>query len=155
VGLSGLIVGIYSVILFFSVYYRVYTANGATQSVNPTTDPYLGCISAESVPPPHTAQSLRRCISSSEYIECGTRAQLFLTVASQIPMEDNCRVSIPGPGCTPNEPMALALDCPSRQYSERMRVVKGWSEFHYKRPSLLRAYWHSPFQCILTGTSDG
>jgi hypothetical protein len=140
----------------FSVYYRVYTANRATRSVNPTTDdPYLGRISAENIPPPHTVQSLKRCISSSEYIECGTRTQLFLTVSSQIPMKDNCRVSIPGPGCTPNEPMALVLACEFRQYSERMRVVKGWSEFHYKTPSLFCAYWHLPFQCILTGTSDG
>ncbi|KIM81880.1 hypothetical protein PILCRDRAFT_821241 [Piloderma croceum F 1598] len=107
------------------IYYRVYTANRATRSVNPTTDdPYLGRISAENIPPPHTVQSLKRCISSSEYIECGTRTQLFLTVSSQIPMKDNCRVSIPGPGCTPNEPMALVLACEFRQYSERMRVVK-------------------------------
>jgi hypothetical protein len=145
----------------FSVYYRVYTANGATQSANPTAnDRYLGRISAESVPPPHTVQSLKRCISSGEYIEYSTRTQLFLTVSSQTPMEENCPVlisSFTGPGCTPNEPMALTLACASRQYSERMKVVdqgQGRS-FHYKRPSLFCAYWHIHFQRMITATSNG
>jgi hypothetical protein len=162
VSLTGLTVGIYSLILFFSVYYRIYTANGATQSANSSADDrYLGRISAESVPPPHTVQSLQRCISSSEYIEDNIRTQLFLTVSNQTPMDENCPILISsstGPGSTPNEAMALTLACPSRQYSERMIVVgkgQGRSEFHYKRPSLFCAYWYLPFQRIITATSNG
>jgi hypothetical protein len=75
-------------------------------------DPYLGRILAELVSPPHIAISLKHCILSVENIDNRTAASLFIAASSQTPMDDGGRVSIlayPGPGCTPNEPMALVV----------------------------------------------
>ena len=76
-------------------------------------DLYLGRISAELVSPPHIAISLKNCILSVENIDSKTTASLFIAASSQTPMDDGGRVSIlayPGPGCTPNEPMALVVN---------------------------------------------
>ncbi|KIM78070.1 hypothetical protein PILCRDRAFT_602777 [Piloderma croceum F 1598] len=96
------------------IYYRVYAENGAIPSANSVyiDDPYLGRISAELVTPPLTAVNLKRCISGMEGIDEKTASKLFISASSQAPMHDDCRVSIfayPGPGCEPNEPMALVV----------------------------------------------
>jgi hypothetical protein len=95
----------------------VYAEDGAIPSLSPvySDDPYLGRIMATLVAPPHTARSLRRCLSSIEHIDRNIPTRLFIATSSQTPMNDAGRVSIlanPGPGCTPNEPMALvAMSC--------------------------------------------
>lgn len=56
--------------------------------------------------------SLKHCILSVENIDNKTTADLFIAASSQTPMDDRGRVSIlacPGPGCSPNEPMALVV----------------------------------------------
>lgn len=95
----------------FSVYYRVYAEDGAIPSVNRayTDDPYLGRIPAEFVAPPPTVANLKRCLSGVENIDKHTAVNLFLSASSQMPMADDRRVSNPGPGCQPTEPMALAI----------------------------------------------
>jgi hypothetical protein len=98
--------------LIFSVYYRVYAEDGAIPSGNPvyTDDPSLGRILAKLVTPPHTAISVKRCLSHVENIDDKISTKLFVATSSQTPMDDTGRISIlayPGPGCTPNEPMAL------------------------------------------------
>jgi hypothetical protein len=80
--------------------------------VNPvyTDDPSLGRIAAELVTPPHTVISLKRCLSGIENIDDNIPTTLFVAASSQTPMDDAVHVSIlayPGPGCTPNEPMAF------------------------------------------------
>lgn len=97
-----------------SVYYRVYAEDGAIPSTNHvySDDPYLGRILAELVAPPHVVISLKRCLLSVENIDNTTIASLFIASSSRTPMDDGGRVSIlayPGPGCTPNEPMALVV----------------------------------------------
>jgi hypothetical protein len=56
--------------------------------------------------------SLRRCIATVENIDENASTKLFMAPSSQTPIMDDTRVSIlayPGPGCTPNEPIALAV----------------------------------------------
>jgi hypothetical protein len=99
------------------VYYRLYAEDGAIPSMNPvySDDPYLGSIPATLVVPPHTAASLKRCLSNVEKIDDKIPTTLFIATSSQNPMDDNDHLSIfadPGPGCTPNEPMALVAKLP-------------------------------------------
>jgi hypothetical protein len=94
------------------VYYRVYTEDGAVLSMNPvySNDPYLGRISAESVTPPHTVISVKRCLCNVENIHCNTPTDLFSNISSKAPMDDIDYLPIvatPGPACTPNDPFVL------------------------------------------------
>ena len=94
------------------VYYRIYTKDGGIPSVNAvySDDPYLGRILAHTVAPPHTAISLKLCLSNVENIPYNTLTGLFRTVSSEAPMDDTNHLSIlaePGPGCTPDDPVAL------------------------------------------------
>jgi hypothetical protein len=98
--------------LMFSVYYRLYTEDESIPSANPiySNDPSLGRISADVVTPPHTAISLKRCLLAVENIDASISTSLFVTTSTQEPLDDKAKVWIvnfPGPGCTPNEPMAL------------------------------------------------
>ena len=100
----------YSII---SVYYRVYEEGGAIPSANPvySDDSSLGRILPELVAPPATVATLRDCLFSVENIS-NTPARLFMSASSQTPMDDTNSLSIfayPGPGCTPNEPVALVI----------------------------------------------
>jgi len=94
------------------VYYRLYAEDGPIESANPvyTDDKYLGRLPAKLVAPPHTAMSLKRCLSRIENINPNVQISLFIATSSQTPIDDAGCLSIlayPGPGCTPNEPMAL------------------------------------------------
>lgn len=109
---NSILIATQSLIYFFPVYYRLYAEDGAIQSMNPvyTDDPSLGRIAAELVTPPHTVISLKRCLSGIENIDDNIPTTLFVAASSQTPMDDGVRVSIlayPGPGCTPDEPMAF------------------------------------------------
>ena len=75
-----------------------------------SNDAYLGRIAARLVTPPHTTVNLRCCLANVENIDDRITTRLFVSCSSQCPMDDAGRVSIlayPGPGCSPNEPMAL------------------------------------------------
>ena len=93
------------------VHYRIYTEDGAIPSKTPAPgDPFLGRIKARSVPPPHTAQAVKRSIAKAENIEDRTSTSLFLTPYSQSPMRDTGKVAIlnrTAMGSTPQEPLAL------------------------------------------------
>jgi hypothetical protein len=104
-----------------SVYYRVYAEDGAIETVNPvySDDPYLGRILARRVAPPHTASSLRRCLSNVENIGTDIQTSLFIATSSESPMDNSDRMSIlahTGPGYTANEPVALVISSlPARE----------------------------------------
>jgi hypothetical protein len=94
------------------VYYRIYAVDGAIPSKTPVTpgDPFLGRINAVSVPPPHTANAVKRSIAKVENIKDRGSTSLFLTPYSQLPMGDTDKVAIlnlTGPGSMPQEPLAL------------------------------------------------
>jgi len=94
------------------IYYRVYAEDGVIPSVNPvySDDPYLGRLPAKFVTPPHTVINIKRCLSGFEKIDDNIPTNLFVSASSQAPMKSAGPVAIlayPGPGCTPNDPMAL------------------------------------------------
>ena len=102
----------FSFVWILLVYYRIYAEDGAIPSKAPAApdDPFLGCIKARSVAPPHTAKAVKHRIAKMENIKDRTNTSLFLTPYSQSPMDDADRVTIlnqTGPGSTPQEPLAL------------------------------------------------
>ncbi|KAF7365677.1 hypothetical protein MVEN_00441400 [Mycena venus] len=50
------------------LYYRVYSPDGAIPSKTAfdPRNPYVGCITASSIPPPHNGKSLKRCLVKAE-----------------------------------------------------------------------------------------
>lgn len=89
----------------------MYKQYGAVLSRQPadSSDPYVGRISVDSVPPPHTAVSIMRCISKTEELANSKKSQLFINISSDSPIGDG-HVSILAsdcPGCTPEDPMAF------------------------------------------------
>ena len=98
------------------VYYRLYAEDGAMPSANPVyiDDPYLGRIPAELVAPPRTAKDVKLCLSGVEAIGDHIATKLFISASNPKPIADGHCVPIskyPGPGCVPNEPMALVAMC--------------------------------------------
>jgi len=92
------------------LYYQVYKGHGAVLSKQPASsnDPYVGCIRADSVPPPHTTASIMRCISKGEGLDNSKQSQLFANISSRLPMGEGY-VSIltnNHAGSTPEDPMA-------------------------------------------------
>ena len=90
----------------------MYAEDGAIPLRTPVTpgDPFLGRIKARSVPPPRTAQTVKRSIGKVENIKDRESTTLFLTPYSQSHMDDAEKVTIlngTGPGSTPQEPLAL------------------------------------------------
>ena len=62
------------------------------------------------MPPPHTANAVKRRIAKEENINDRISTSLFLTSHSQLPMVDADKVDVldrTGPGSTPQEPLAL------------------------------------------------
>ncbi|KAJ7464070.1 hypothetical protein FB451DRAFT_1264599 [Mycena latifolia] len=58
------------------IYYRVYDPNGAMpakSAFNPA-DPFIGRITARSIPPPHTVASLTRCLVHAEQLKISAPA---------------------------------------------------------------------------------
>jgi hypothetical protein len=73
-------------------------------------------------PPPHTAASLKRCISNAErFAYLGDK--LFLNISSESPMDDKLSISIltnKGPGATASKPMALVRPA----FNQRVQVKR-------------------------------
>ena len=75
-------------------------------------EPSLGRIRADSVAPPHSPTSIKRCISRVERnptLASVWHADLFASTSSDTPLEE-CHISIlptDGLGQSPNEPMAI------------------------------------------------
>ena len=72
-------------------------------------EPSLGRVRADSVAPPHSPASIKRCISRVEKTPALAHADLFANVFFDSPMKEG-HISIlhsDGPGLSPNEPMAI------------------------------------------------
>jgi hypothetical protein len=92
------------------VYYRVYNDYGAVLSKQPAdpSDPSVGRISVDSIPPPQSAISIMRCISKAEELDSSKQSQLFTSISSESAMGEG-HVSIlttNRSGFTPEDPMA-------------------------------------------------
>ena len=71
--------------------------------------PSLGRIRADSVPPPHSPASIKRCISRVERNPKLTHSDLFADISCDAPLKEGHISNLPtdGPGLSPNEPMAI------------------------------------------------
>ena len=72
-------------------------------------EPCLGRIRADSVAPPHSPASIKRCISRVERTPALANANLFADITCDTPLKEG-HISIlrtDGPGLSPNEPMAI------------------------------------------------
>ena len=77
-------------------------------------EPSLGRIRADSVAPPHSLASIKRCISRVERTPALAHADLFADITCDTPLKEG-HISIlctDGPGRSPNEPMAIVLEIP-------------------------------------------
>ena len=93
------------------MYYLLY-ADGYEMPSKSATDPEepsLGRIRADSIAPPHTPISIRRCISRVESNPALSFGDLFADTTCDTPLREG-QISIlrtDGPGLSPNEPMAI------------------------------------------------
>jgi hypothetical protein len=96
-----------------------------------SNDPYVGCINVDSIPPPHAAASIMRCISKIEELDNTWQSQLFTNISSESPISEG-HVSIltsDRPGSTPEDPMAFVeLPSPAKQ----LRVIRDSGQLEYK-----------------------
>ena len=77
-------------------------------------EPSLGRIRADSVAPPHSPASIKRCISRVEGTQALSRAELFADISCDTPLKEG-HISIlrtDAPGLSPNEPMAIVQESP-------------------------------------------
>jgi hypothetical protein len=131
-----------------SVYYRVYAKDGAIPTVNPvySDDSYLGRILARCVAPPHTASSLRRCLSTVENIGVNHHTSLFIATSSESPMDDSGRISVlvhSGLGYTPNEPVALVVNSPrAAMFRTAFPVADQSRQFQTRYSKPVYYYYH-------------
>lgn len=106
--------------------------------------PSVGRINIDFIPPPHTAESIMRCISKIEELNISKNSQLFNSISSEFPtgnghisiLSDNC------PGSTPEDPLVfviepvmvlpspapVALSTPDPTFNKRLRVIKEQGE---------------------------
>jgi len=97
-----------------SVYYRVYDDDGEIVSKTSFNEnnPSLGRVNTLSVPPPHTASSLKNCIIKSEDVS-GHNVQLFEDEGSGSAMNDSDALNLLSnifPGFTEDRPMAITYE---------------------------------------------
>ena len=72
-------------------------------------EPFLGRIRADSVAPPHSPASIKRCVSRVERTPALAHADLFANISSDTPLKEG-HISIPRtdfPGLSRNDPMAI------------------------------------------------
>jgi hypothetical protein len=70
----------------------------------------LGHVDANLIAPPHTVESIKRCISKVENITDHTGTLLFASLSNATPMDGEERVAVltgTGLGSTPAQPLAL------------------------------------------------
>ena len=97
--------------LLGTVYYRLYADDYEVPSkvaVDPMK-PSLGRIRTDSVAPPHSLTSIKRCISKVERTPAFAHADIFASISCDTPLEEG-QISIlftDGLGMSPNEPMAI------------------------------------------------
>ena len=92
------------------MYYLLYADNHELPSnvaINPE-EPSLGRIRVDSVAPPHSLASIKRCIARVEGIPELVHADVFADISCDTPLKEG-RISIlrDGPGLSPNKPMAI------------------------------------------------
>ena len=102
-------------------------------AINPE-EPSLGRIRADSVPPPHSPASIKRCISRVERTPALVHADLFANISCHTSLKNGhiSNLHTDGPGLSPNEPMAIVqVEIPDGKYIIKNRAADiywtGWS----------------------------
>ena len=77
-------------------------------------EPSLGRIRTDSVAPPHSPASIKRCISRAEKTPALAHADLFANMLCDTPLKEDhiSFLRIDCPGLSPNEPMAIVQSPP-------------------------------------------
>jgi len=123
------------------IYYNLYTEDGDITPKHPINcsgddSPSVACIDNYLVPPPHSPDSIVRCISYVEGFSYCVWHRLFIDVASESPINYR-EVWIPesgGPGSTPDIPLIFVKFSGTRQsvrpepYYTCIRVYSASSE---------------------------
>jgi hypothetical protein len=116
----------------YLVYYRVYKPSGAIWSKRPADSnrPSIGRITVDSVPPPHTAASIMRYISTTEQLGNSAASQLFISTFNESPIGEEHVLILTGnhPGSTPEDPMAFV----ALPLTKRMQVTLTWCLLNFK-----------------------
>ena len=117
------------------MYYRVYRNYSAIRSQHPadSNDPSVGRINVDSVPPPHTAVSIMRCISKAEKLDYSKQSQLFTSISSTSPIGEGHFPILTNdrPGSMPEDPMAF-VELPAPTYKQlRAEALKS----KWRRPT--------------------
>ena len=96
------------------MYYQIYADDSEIPSkvANDPEEPSIGRIRVDSISPPHSPTSIKRCISRVEKNPALVNFDLFADTSCDTPLAEG-HVSIlrtDGPGLSPNEPMAIVQD---------------------------------------------
>jgi hypothetical protein len=93
------------------VYYLLYATDYEmpSKAAFDQEDPSLGRIRADSVAPPHSPASIKRCISRVERTPALAHANIFADISCHTPLKEGHMpiLCTDGPGLNPNEPMAI------------------------------------------------
>ena len=119
--------------LLGEVYYLLYADDYEMPSkvaIDPE-EPSLGRIRADSVAPPHSPASIKRCISRVEKTPALAHADLFADISCDNPLKEGYisifRTDASGPGLNPNEPMAIVqvqMHIESPSIPDGMYIIK-------------------------------
>jgi hypothetical protein len=133
------------------VYYVVYADDYAMPSkvAFDPGEPSLGRIRIDSVAPPHTLTSIKRCISRVERnraLACS--ANLFVDTSCDTPLEEG-QISLlrtDRPGLSPNEPMAIVIveNIPDGRYLIKNRAADIYW-YAYGDPMELEDVYYCPY----------
>ena len=128
--------------LLWEVYYQLYADDYVKPSkvaIDPE-EPSLGRIRADSVAPPHSPSSIKRCISRVERTPELAHANLFADISCKTPLKDGHISILPtdGPGLSPNEPMAI-VQVPIVQLVESPSIPDGKYIIKNRAADI---YWH-------------
>ena len=89
-------------------------------------EPSLGRIRADSVAPPHSPTSIKRCISRVERTPALAHANLFADISCDTPMKEG-HISIlhtDCPGLSPNDPLAIVQPPIESQFPDGKYLIK-------------------------------
>jgi hypothetical protein len=132
------------------VYYLLYANDYEMPSkvVIDLDEPSLGRIQADSVAPPHSPASIKRCISRVEKNPALAHADLFADISCDTPLKEGpiSILSTDGPGLSPDDPMAIVLvkspSIPDGRYIIKNRAVNiYWSAEYDLEPITKVHFW--------------
>lgn len=121
------------------VYYRLYGEDGLLpcQQHFRQNDQCLGRVSVIQIPPPHTAESIKRSLRKAENISDTSTIALYSDCAGESdPLDDEIQVPISsgsGPGSDPLNAMALMVTPEKFQKAPSTSGREQLPQFHFRK----------------------